>query len=419
MSSENGVAGRPDEPEGRGETRTGPGDEPIEPTGPAGAAGWTGGRLTAIDVARGVALIGMMAVHVLTAGSGLTGAVHTLAGGRSAALFAVLAGVGLALASGGPRPRPEQVQRARRTIPIRAAVIAVIGLTLGLIGTPVAVILVYYSVLFLCALPVLGWPAWRLALAAVVWALLSPVLSQLIRGAGLNDGPGPNVSWLDLTDPGNAALHLLLNGYYPVLTWMTYLLAGLAVGRLHLDRPATARRLVLVGAVVAVIGWAAAAICVRSAGGERALAALVDPGAHVADRGDGLLDDSFFGTTPVTSWWFVGVRAPHSGAIPDLLHTTGTALLVIGLALILVPRLRRWLLPLAAAGSMTLTIYSAHAIALGMLEDVDPDGRLPVWPVLIVNVVVALGVAQWWGSPDRRGPLEELVTTAVEIGAPR
>jgi uncharacterized membrane protein YeiB len=375
-------------------------------------------RLPAIDVARGVALLGMMAVHVLSPGVGAAGALHDLAGGRSAALFAVLAGVGLALGSGGAHPTPERLHWARRAIPIRAGVIGALGLTLGLVATPVAVILTYYAVLFLVAVPVLGWSTRRLALAAAGWALLSPVLSQLVRGAGWDDGPGPNPSWIDLADPGNTALHLLLNGYYPVLTWVTYLLAGLAVGRSVLHRPQTAVRLVALGSGLAALAWLAATVCVRLAGGELALGATLDPFSYIAGRGDGLLNDSFFGTTPTTSWWFLGVMAPHSGAIPDLVHTTGTALLVIGIALLVVPRTGNWLRPLAAAGSMTLTLYSAHAVGLGLLEAADPDGRSPVWLVLLINVTVALVAATWWGSPTRRGPLEELVATSVEVSAP-
>jgi uncharacterized membrane protein len=377
------------------------------------------GRLEAIDVARGVALIGMMAVHVLSSGPGVTGTVHELAGGRSAALFAVLAGVGLALASGGAQPTPQRLHRARRVILIRAAMIGLIGLTLGMITTPVAIILTYYAVLFLFALPVLGWSARRLAVAAVGWALLSPVVSQLIRAAGFDDGPGHNPSWLDVTDLGNTVLHLLLNGYYPVLTWVTYLLAGMAVGRLALDRPGAGRRLAFTGAALAVAAWLAATLCVHLAGGERALGALLNPDAFISGRGEHLLDDSFFGTTPTNSWWFLGVMAPHSGAIPDLVHTTGTAVLVIGLALIVVPRNRSRFLPLAAAGSMTLTLYCAHAFILGLLEAADPNQRLPDWPILLANVVAALFFASWWGSPARRGPLEETVATAVEVGVRR
>jgi uncharacterized membrane protein YeiB len=393
-------------------------DGPATDPGGDGTGTNGGARLPALDVARGVALLGMMAVHVLHTGPGVTGAVHDLAGGRSAALFAVLAGVGLALGSGGAHPNPQRLHRARRAIPVRAAAIAFLGLTLGLISTPLAIILVYYAVLFLCALPVLGWSARRLALAATGWALLSPVVSQLVRAAGLNDGPGANPSWQDVTDPGGTALHLLLNGYYPVLTWVTYLLAGLAVGRSALRLRRTAVRLAVLGAGLALTAWLVAIACVHRAGGERALGATLDPNAYIAGRGDGLLNDSFFGTTPTTSWWFLGVMAPHSGAIPDLVHTTGTALLVIGLALLLVPRTGEWLRPLAAAGSMTLTLYSAHAVGLGFVDVADPDGAWPVWPVLLVNIGLALLVATWWGSPQRRGPLEELVATAVEVSVP-
>jgi uncharacterized membrane protein YeiB len=375
-------------------------------------------RLAGVDVARGVALLGMMAVHVFSAGPGAGGAVHALAGGRSAALFAVLAGVGLSLVSGGSDPSPERLARARASIPRRCLVIAVVGLTLGLASTPVAIILVYYAVLFLVAVPALGASPGRLAAAALGWALLSPVLSQGLRLWWSPGGPGSNLSWLDLTSPGPALEHLLLTGYYPVLTWTTYLLAGLAVGRLPLTDPRTAQGLTLLGAALALGAWLSSVAVVALAGGERALDATLPAGSLLAGRGDGLLEDSFFGTTPTASWWFVGVMAPHSGAVPDLVHTTGTALLVIGLALLLVPRAtarrRRWVTgPLAAAGSMTLTLYCLHVLAMGLVDAAGLDPRVWAWPVLEVNVVVALLLATWWGAPARRGPLEDVVAAVA------
>ena len=57
------------------------------------------GRLVGLDVARCLALLGMVATHVLderTPAGDLTTA-QWLAGGRASALFAVLAGVSLAL----------------------------------------------------------------------------------------------------------------------------------------------------------------------------------------------------------------------------------------------------------------------------------------------------------------------------------
>jgi hypothetical protein len=368
-------------------------------------------RLAAIDVARAVALLGMMAVHILSPGPGLGGTVHELAGGRSAALFAVIAGVGLALGSGGADPDPERLPQARRAIAIRAGLIGAIGLTVSLVHTPAAVILVYYAVLFLLALPVLGWPARRLALLAAVWTLVSPVLSQLIRGSWTRPGPGSNLTWLDLADPVRTVELVLLTGYYPVLTWGSYLFAGLAVGRLALNRPVVARWLVLAGAGVAAAGWGLGLLCVRWAGGVAALNQALPEGSYLSERGSGLLHDSFFGTTPTTSWWWLGVTAPHSGAIPDLLHTTGVAVLVIGLMLLLVPHTGPWLRPLAAAGSMTLTLYCLHVIALGLFESAgDP---LAPGALLLVNVVLAVAVAVSWGAPDRRGPLEELIAATI------
>ncbi|HEY8589621.1 MAG TPA: hypothetical protein VIL55_08725, partial [Naasia sp.] len=57
-------------------------------------------RIGGVDVARGVALLGMFVAHLLP-GEG-----ETLADGRSSVLFATLAGVSLGLMTGGANPAP-------------------------------------------------------------------------------------------------------------------------------------------------------------------------------------------------------------------------------------------------------------------------------------------------------------------------
>src|SRR5687768_2732122 len=98
-------------------------------------------RVPGVDVARGVALLGMVAVHVLPAEAddGSPTLVDTIASGRSAALFAVLAGVGLGLAY-GRRPGA----RAAGAVAVRAILIGALGLALALVDSGVAVILSYY-----------------------------------------------------------------------------------------------------------------------------------------------------------------------------------------------------------------------------------------------------------------------------------
>ena len=135
--------------------------EPARPPAPAAPATR---RVRGVDAARGTALIGMMSVHIMPPSTdGRVSLAYLVSSGRAAALFAVLAGVGIALACGGSTPPGgQELAAARRAIAARAGVIFVIGLVLGAIPNPVAVILPYYGVLFLAALPVLGWPARRL-----------------------------------------------------------------------------------------------------------------------------------------------------------------------------------------------------------------------------------------------------------------
>lgn len=111
-------------------------------------------------------------------------------------------------------------------IALRAAGIAAIGLVLGGLDSGVAVILAYYGVLFLLALPFLGL-GWRaLGVLAAVWAVAAPVLSQLVRP----HLPAPTyaVASIDqlVTEPHILFADLTFTGYYPAVSWVAYVLAG-------------------------------------------------------------------------------------------------------------------------------------------------------------------------------------------------
>ena len=141
-------------------------------------------RLVGVDATRGLALLGMMAVHVLPAVASDGGATiaHLIAGGRSAATFAVLAGVGLALLTGGANPhRGRRWAAASAGLVVRAAAIGVVGLLIGSADSGVAVILAYYALLFVVAIPLLPLRAGPLFALALTVACLAPVLSHLLR----------------------------------------------------------------------------------------------------------------------------------------------------------------------------------------------------------------------------------------------
>lgn len=381
-------------------------------------------RLRGVDAARALALIGMMSVHLIPLEYGPDAPLaHHVAGGRSAALFAVLAGVGIALSSGGPQPwTGRRLNGARRAVAARALVVMALGLTLALTDVRLLVILPYYGVLFLVALPVLGWRARRLAVLASVAAVTTPVVSHLLR-QGQDSVIAANPEWSDLlTVPGDTLRVLLLTGTYPVLTWSTYLFAGLAVGRLDLARAPVARMLVLVGAGLALTGWLIGQVTLAAVG--RATVAAELPRSAIPEEYlDAMLLHWFFGSPPSKHWWWLGIQAPHIGTTPDLVHTTGTALLVLGACLLVVPHVGRWARPLVAAGSMTLSLYTAHVLVVAVTH---PRAGGTTWIAdlsdmteFLVHVAVALVVATAWGSPERRGPLEALSAMAAALAAER
>ena len=376
-------------------------------------------RIAGIDVARGIALIGMAATHILPVGGtmGLT-LVGWLFAGKASALFAVLAGVSLAIVTGGQNPfTGRDLRRSRITIAVRAGLIGVLGLILAASDTFVAVILQYYALLFLLALPFLRLRARTLAILAIAWALLSPQMSFLLRGGlGIEMPDGQVDIGMAVTQPLTSLHTLLLTGYYPAFTWLTYLLAGLAIGRLDLRSTRVAAWIAGGGAVLAVTSYV-----VSSALLDALQVGVVMRGAEgpVPIVGRAVNQVEFYGTTNADAPEWLLVASPHSGTTFDLLLTIGTAMLVLGLCLLLVRgvgvRVSR---PVAAVGSMTLTLYTLHVLSLAGLV---PRESTEQW--YVAQVVIALVVAPLWLIRFRRGPIEEIVhdvsTTAGLAAVPR
>jgi uncharacterized membrane protein len=386
----------------------------------------TGGRLAGIDAARGLALLGMMATHLLATFESNATLTPTWIGltfsGRAAALFAVLAGIGLALSTGKQRPlEGAALSGARRGIALRALVIAVVGLALGGLEVNVAVILVHYAVLFLCVLPFLGLRLKALCAWAAGWILGSPVLAFLLRPwlmaadppLQLNHNPG----WEDLSTPGQLLGDLFLTGYYPVFQWLSYLLVGLIIGRLALTTAFLPVLLLAVGTAVAAFAKVLGTAAMEEWGGRAALqATLSDPSYPL----DSLLQVNLSGVRQEGSWWWLASSAPHSGTTLDLLHTSGVAVAVVGLCL-LVGRLGGWLdldllLPLRGAGAMTLTLYTVHVcvVASFHLKPLPPgwteDGMYFAHAALAVLIGMAFALLK------KRGPLEWLGHAANQVG---
>ncbi|SNC62362.1 Uncharacterized membrane protein YeiB [Kytococcus aerolatus] len=389
---------------------------------PAGRAtpedqGPTEHRLTGLDAARGLALLGMISVHIFPAFTPEI-TVHpawTVASGTASALFAVLAGVSLALMSGGSRPLSRGRWTPMLRQGVRAILILAIGLIMGLI-IPVdaaGVILPYLAALFALAIPFLGLRARPLFVLAAVGAVLGPVLSYWLR----QGDPVPNLGNLvpgDLfTRPLEFLETLVVTGLFPALSWLPYILLGMGIGRLRLRRRISAVHLALAGVAVTALSWVVYQVLTGPLGALEHVAEGQMAAGWTLDETADLLVWGPDGTVPTTSWWWLSTIAPHSGTPVDLLRTSGVALLVIGVMLGLGTLLSRSLLLLTAPGRMTLTLYCLHLLMLLL-----PLETFGVGVEFALQVLVVVVFALAWLSVQRQGPLEWLVGHATRALVP-
>jgi hypothetical protein len=362
------------------------------------------GRVVGVDVARCLALLGMMATHILPGVvDGEVPLIQQVAGGRASALFAVLAGTSLVLASGrrGPVRGPAWDGMLAATA-VRALCIGCLGLLLGHARSGIAVILVYYAVVFVVAVPFLRLPTRWLVAATVAWAALGPALSFLVRGRlPLTSYAVP--SFDSLADPVGLARDLVLTGYYPVATWIPFVLAGMVIGRLDLRSARTAAALTAFGCWSIIVAWLVSDALVDRSGVRPALVATFTGAGWRGDL-DTTLTHGLYGVVPTGSPWWLAVRAPHSGTTFDLLMTTGSACLALAGCLALGRCAPRLSAVVFGAGAMTLTLYTLHVVLRsdGLWDGDDLSTFLGQ-----AALVLAIGAAFRRGG--HRGPLEVLV----------
>ncbi|WP_248193294.1 heparan-alpha-glucosaminide N-acetyltransferase domain-containing protein [Micrococcus endophyticus] len=400
-----------------------------------------------MDAARGVALLGMVAVHVVdpTTAAGDPHPVFLGFAGRASVLFVLLAGVGLALSTGGTRPA-EGARRAalRRRITRRAGLLFVVGLACGALGTPVAVILGHYALLFLLALPLLGLRAPALGAIAGAWLVLGPVAvfaastagqallgrDEFLLDARLWLSPMPE----DLLTPGVLLADLVVTGYYPVLSWGAFLVLGLALGRLPLDRARVAAALLAAGALAWGAAAAAGAAVLRAPGVLERIAAGTgaDPAQLTATLRTGEHRLAYLPPDPL----WLALPTPHGGSPVAALLAAGWACAVLGLCLLVGAALDRALAgrtpadrgagagvaglvraasrPLTGAGRIPLTLYVGHLLVLAAASRLEIDASDAQLLTVLVALCLAAGLAA--DLTGRRGPLESAVARLSRAG---
>lgn len=338
-------------------------------------------RLVGIDAARGLALLGMFVAHAAPRGAA-DGWDHLLleaASERSRLLFAVTAGLGLGLLTGGSDPSPDR-PGLRRRIAVRGHCLLVLGSLLTLLDPPVRVILDEYGVAFLLVLPLLFLPRRWLLGAGAAGLLLLPGLA-----AALATLPGVRAQ---RTEPWGFLVDWTLTGSYPLLIWVPVLLLALGCVRLDLARTGRVAATAAVAVVVAVLGLGVGGL----------VATPVEVAVGSAARGVPRLALG-------TSLTVAGNVALGLAVALGLVLLTSAAGRVSEVA-------RRVLAPLAAAGSMPLTLYTAHVLLLEVLAG--EDRRLDDSWALVAGLVLGSLVIGWcWRRWMGRGPLEQVLAAVA------
>jgi len=323
-------------------------------------------RIIGVDAARGLALLGMFVAHTYPR----VGEEELLVDGRSSILFATLAGVSLGLLTGGADPGRSQRTRARRGVAIRALVLFILGIALTLLPSQIAIILDYYGIMFLLMIPALYLPRVVLAVLAALIAVVAPLVAARVSAAvGLD-------AWTSV------AAEYLLIGSYPAVVWLPFLLVGLLCARSDLTQGTTRRWMMLGGVAAMVLGYG------------------------IAEAVPGI------------------TAAAHSGSTAEIVGSGGFAIALIG-ALLWLDRFRASRIavhPLAAAGSMPLTVYTLQILLLaGLVAFADTAPWLPDYPgfpLMFTLIVASLLFAEAWRTLLGAGPLERMLRRLAGFDRP-
>ncbi|HWL76452.1 heparan-alpha-glucosaminide N-acetyltransferase domain-containing protein [Microbacterium sp.] len=333
-------------------------------------------RVAGVDLARGLAVLGMFAAHLLWIREVFdwgdpTTWIH-IVDGRSSILFATLAGVSIGLVTGGPAPLAgRRMETARLRLVVRAFLLWLLGLLLDSTGVPVYVILQAYGILFILAVAFTRLRARTLFIVAGAIALIMPFVQVWLDA---------NPFWLT---PTGALTAMALGWHYPFTVWIAFVLAGLGVARAGIRRTRVQVWTLVGGAALAAIGY----------------------GLHAVSGSDAASEQSSF-------WAALWTARPHSTGLLEVIGTGGFALAVVAACVLACRTVLVWVvLPLRAVGSMPLTAYTVQLLVwawvativlgtsrdLGGFRDLDPFVPLAVWTVVGCTA---------WALLVGRGPLE-------------
>lgn len=350
-------------------------------------------RFDVFDLARGLAIIGMLGSHLVGTEGGATalerGVTSILAAIEPTvgALFCVLAGVSWSIQA----ERVGVTAGFRRYFAGRALALGLFGVVFHILFWKTE-ILVPFALMMALSLIVLGPGPRASALALLLFVAVTPIVGRFVAPYAATDwlenglhAADQSVGWMTLR-------YLLVDGNYPLISWMAFPLMGILFWQTARDRRRTLAWYVG-SSGVAVLAYAIAAFTAPAGGVEQVRNWIAR------------------GWTP-TSWVF-------------LLTAGGGALMIVSAMRMKwgTAALPRAMQPLVLFGRASLSHYVAHiAIAYSVLrlwypdENWTPDAGLRIF---LVYLAIGVPLTVYWFRHHTHGPLEALLARTSRRPGPR
>jgi uncharacterized membrane protein YeiB len=355
-------------------------------------------RVIGIDIARALAVIGMIIVNfkVVLGENGLywVKSFASVFEGKAAATFVVLAGIGLAFMTNSALKNNDsfKLKTAQIRIAKRALFLFVIGLSYIVIWP--ADILHFYGIYMLVILLLLKSSQKGILIAAIGLILLYPLLIGL-----WNYETGWDFSTLDYLDfwtLNGFVRNLFFNGFHPVIPWTSFMLFGFWFGKQDLKNEQFVKKAFWISSIAFILIQVLShySIVALSQGNQQTLTELTE----------------IIGTNPMPPlpvYMFNGIAIAISVI---------TACILIGKRF----PTHKIVTALNKTGQLALTFYVAHVIiGMGIIEAINP-AKIGTYPVefsvayALVFSLFCVIFAVVWLKNKKSGPLEWIMRKLID-----